>query len=111
MLKDEMLKKGLCKLLHSLSVDSETQTPDFVLAEYLTACLQAHATAMKAHSWFKAQAYGASTAKFVSAMQNLKETRDSVAEIFNDNKHTNPSTLALFNGVTDLLHAFENRLR
>ena len=46
-------EKELEKLINRYSKENESNTPDFVLANYLSACLKAYNTAIKERENFK----------------------------------------------------------
>ena len=47
-------QKELTALINKHSVENESDTPDFILAEYLNNCLDAFGTAMNARDeWYK----------------------------------------------------------
>jgi hypothetical protein len=47
------LQEELRRLLNSLSIENGSDTPDYVLAEYLISCLQAYEKAIAAReAWF-----------------------------------------------------------
>jgi hypothetical protein len=47
-------QKELAALINKHSVENESDTPDFVLAEYLNNCLDAFGTAMEVRdNWYK----------------------------------------------------------
>lgn len=51
--KHTEFRKKLELLINSISVDNKVNTPDFILAEYLTECLQAYDKAVKSRdAWF-----------------------------------------------------------
>ena len=49
----ETFEKELCNLLNSLSMENESNTPDFILARYLTNCLKTfNATTCERSAWY-----------------------------------------------------------
>ena len=50
----ESLEEKLKELLNSCSRENDSDTPDFILAEYLIGCLEAYELAVnKRDSWYK----------------------------------------------------------
>lgn len=49
----EMFEKELEELLNKYSKDNDTETPDWLLVEYLSGCLETYKTTIKAREqWF-----------------------------------------------------------
>jgi hypothetical protein len=52
-IKEESLKKELREVLNKYSVENESNTPDFILAEYLRDCLKAFEKASNSReNWY-----------------------------------------------------------
>lgn len=51
--KLEIFEEELCKLINSLSIENYSDTPDFILAKYLTHCLRCFNTAtIERNNWY-----------------------------------------------------------
>jgi hypothetical protein len=47
--KRKELAKGFSRVINSLSRENKSNTPDFILAEYLVSCLEAYEKLAKQH--------------------------------------------------------------
>jgi hypothetical protein len=53
MVKEKTFEKELQSLINSYSLENESDTPDFILAEYMKQCFVAYTTAVQARDkWF-----------------------------------------------------------
>ena len=51
--KDDRFKKGLEELINAYSMENGSDTPDFILAEYLLGCLRVfNETTFKRENWY-----------------------------------------------------------
>lgn len=91
-------EKGLSELINKHSMERETDTPDFILAEYLNACYRAYYWAnVKKQSW---------ASPSTVAVQGIKNKEEILAEYFNEINITTFKSLA---GIYRAMQAYHDQ--
>ena len=81
--KHHSFQKDLEALINSYSVENESNTPDFILAQYINGCLTAFAEAVNAREkWYgrQFQGFDSSDVWFPSAGRKIEETVKAAGE-------------------------------